>query len=143
MTKAVTLPADEIWTGSKRQREALRAKFDGRCAYCGAELGKVMHADHLDPVVRLTPSPYNDLKTVEMLKPHCNVVSNMMPACAPCNIHKGGYRIEQWRAYLQRAADIVRKQTSTFRAGERFGVITVSDDPIVFYFERARGSTRP
>lgn len=129
---------DEVWTGSKRQKEALRAKFDGRCAYCGNLLDK-MHADHLEPVVRVNrdcmgrPLPAAECR---MMKPERNVVSNMMPACGPCNLHKGGYTLEQWRVYLQRSAEIVRKQTSTFRAGERFGVITVSDAPIVFYFER-------
>jgi 5-methylcytosine-specific restriction endonuclease McrA len=127
--------ADEIWTGSKRQKEALRAKFGGRCAYCGNLLDK-MHADHLDPVIRIPPSPWNGNDKTVLHRPERNVVSNMMPACAPCNLHKGGYRLEQWRDYLQRSADIVRKQTSTFRAGERFGVITVSDAPIIFYFEK-------
>lgn len=126
---------DEIWTGSKRQKAALRAKFDGRCAYCGNLLDK-MHADHLEPVVRIQPNPWNGVTVTTMLKPEHNTVANMMPACAPCNLHKGGYRLEQWREYLQRSAEIVRKQTSTFRAGERFGVIAVSAAPITFYFER-------
>lgn len=129
--------ADEEWRGTKAQREALRAKFDGKCAYCGCDLGKTMHADHIEPVIRIQPSPWNDLNAVKLLKPHRNTVGNMMPACAPCNIHKGGYPLESWRAYLQRSAEIVRKQTSTFRAGERFGVISVSEAPIIFYFERA------
>jgi len=131
--------ADEIWTGSKRQKEALRAKFDGRCAYCGNQLDK-MHADHMEPVGRVDKDPWSrPLPAAErrLHNPERNVVSNMMPACAPCNLHKGGYRLEQWREYLQRSAEIVRKQTSTFRAAERFGVITVSDAPITFYFERA------
>lgn len=130
---------EEVWTGSKRQKEALRAKFDGRCAYCGGLLEK-MHADHMEPVVRLFIDPWsNPLPAAErsFKNPERNVVSNMMPACAPCNLHKGGYSLEQWRKYLHRSAEIVRKQTSTFRAGERFGVITVSDAPITFYFERA------
>lgn len=138
MTDSVTPMVDEIWTGSKRQRDTLRAKFGGHCAYCGCVLDK-MHADHREPVIRITRDPWSKpLPAAEcrLLKPERNVVSNMMPACGPCNLHKGGYTLEQWRAYLQRSAEIVRKQTSTFRAGERFGVITVSEAPIVFYFER-------
>lgn len=126
------------WRGTKRQKDALRAKFGGRCAYCGGELDR-MHADHMDPVTRIDrdcmgrPLPAEERR---LIHPDRNVVDNMMPACPPCNLHKGGYKLEQWREYLQRSAEIVRKQTSTFRAGERFGVITVSDAPIVFYFER-------
>ena len=43
----------EPWTGSKRQKEALRAMFDGRCGYCGCVMDK-MHADHIEPVIRVT-----------------------------------------------------------------------------------------
>jgi 5-methylcytosine-specific restriction endonuclease McrA len=127
----------EQWKGSKKQREALRQKFDGRCAYCGGNL-KDMHADHLEPVVRVTtdawsrPLPRSEHK---IIKPERNVVANMMPACKSCNLHKGGYSLEGWRDIIQRSGEIVRKQTSTFKAGERFGVITVSDAPVRFYFE--------
>ena len=138
---------DEVWTGSKRQKEALRAMFDGRCAYCGNEMDR-MHCDHVEPVKRVHTDPWsNPLPAAEkhLLKPERNVVGNMMPACAPCNLHKGGYTLEQWRKYLQRSAEIVRKQTSTFRAGERFGVITVNEAPITFYFERLalKGRAQP
>lgn len=127
----------EVWTGSKRQRDTLREKFGGKCAYCGEPLDR-MHADHKEPVIRITRDPWSrplPASECRMMKPERNVVSNMMPACGPCNLHKGGYSLEQWRVYLQRSAEIVRKQTSTFRAGERFGVITVSEAPIQFYFE--------
>lgn len=131
----------EEWRGTKAQREALRTKFGGKCAYCGCDLGRSMHADHLEAVIRVPPSPWNDLTKTIMLKPERNTVANMMPACAPCNLHKGGYSLEGWRDILQRSAAIVAKQTSTFRAGERFGVIAVSDRPVVFHFELANTST--
>lgn len=128
----------EAWRGTKRQREALRQKFDGRCAYCGCALDK-MHADHLEPVVRVTTDQWSrPLPAAEcyMVKPERNTVANMMPACAPCNLHKGGYSLEGWRDIIQRSAEIARRATSTFKAGERFGIITVSEAPIVFHFER-------
>lgn len=128
----------EEWKGSKKQREALRQKFGGRCAYCGCELTD-MHADHLEPVVRLNTDPWGrrlPAAECKLLKPERNVVSNMMPACKGCNLHKGGYSLEGWRDIIQRSAEIIRKQTSTFRAGERMGVIMVSAAPVVFYFEK-------
>ena len=137
-TPTEMLEAGAEWKGNKRQRDALRQKFDGRCAYCGCEL-KDMHADHLQPVVRLNTVPWGKripAAECSLLKPERNVVGNMMPACKPCNLHKGGYSLEGWRNIIQRSAEIVSKQTSTFRAGERFGVITVSDAPVTFYFER-------
>ena len=47
----------EVWKGNRKQREALRQKFGGRCAYCGCELTD-MHADHFEPVVRLNTDPW-------------------------------------------------------------------------------------
>lgn len=128
----------EEWRGTKAQREALRLKFGGRCAYCGNELGKRWHADHREPVIRITTDAWsNPLPRSEqrMIKPERNAVANMMPACAPCNLHKGGYSLEGWRAYLERSAEIVLKQTSTARAAERFGIIEVKPRPIRFHFE--------
>lgn len=132
------MDADEQWTGSKRQKEALRAKFGGRCAYCGCILDR-MQADHLLPVIRVTRDPMGrplPASEVYMIKPERNVMSNMMPACPPCNLHKGGYTLEGWRDIIQRSADIARKATSTFKAGERFGIITVAEKPVVFHFEK-------
>lgn len=130
--------SDEVWKGNKRQREALRAKFGGRCAYCGCELTD-MHADHLEPVIRIQTDPWGarlPAAECKMVKPERNTVANMMPACKGCNLHKGGYPLEDWRRILQRSAEIVGKQTSTFRAGVRMGVISVSTEPVTFYFER-------
>jgi len=130
---------DEEWRSTKKQREALRQKFGGLCAYCGGDLGGKMHADHTKPVMRITrdcmgsPLP---LKERYLINAERNTVSNMMPACAPCNLHKGGYSLEDWRDILQRSAAILRRDTSTFRAGERFGIIATNEVPITFYFER-------
>lgn len=128
----------EVWKGNKRQREALRQRFGGRCAYCGDVL-TAMHCDHLEPVIRyrVEGDPWGRTPaTTQMVKPERNVVTNMMPACKGCNLHKGGYSLEGWRDILQRAPEIVGKQTSTFRAALRLGVISVSAHPVTFYFER-------
>ena len=70
-----------------------------------------------------------------MIAPERNTVGNMMPACAPCNLSKGGYSLEEWRALLSRAHEIVAREKSIFRAAVRFGLITVVDQPVVFHFE--------
>ena len=129
---------DEVWTGSKRQRDALRRKFGGKCAYCGCDLDK-MQADHLEPITRIFTDPYGKPYPPEkrrLMKPERNVVSNMMPACPPCNLHKGGYRLEEWRAVLSRAPEILAREKSIFRAALRFGVISIWADQIVFHFEK-------
>ncbi|MFC4668181.1 HNH endonuclease [Seohaeicola nanhaiensis] len=137
--------ADEVWTGSKRQKDELRAKFNGRCGYCGEVMDK-MHADHIQPVIRLTTDPWGTpLPATEqrMLKPERNSVANMMPACASCNLSKGGHTLEGWRDLLQRSAQIVAREKSIFRAGVRFGIIKVEEQPVVFHFERTEASGGP
>ena len=37
---------------SKADRETVRMKFGGKCAYCGCDLPERWHADHFEPVVR-------------------------------------------------------------------------------------------
>lgn len=133
----------EAWTGSKKQKAALREKYDGRCAYCGEVLTK-MHADHLLPVIRITtdawgkPLPAADCK---LIKPERNVVANMMPSCAPCNLNKGGYTLDGWRDLLSRSAEIVAREKSIFRAAVRLGLIEVKEQPVIFYFERIGGES--
>lgn len=128
------------WRNTKAQRDALRQMFDGRCAYCGGELGK-MHVDHVEPCIRVTRDPMGRALPASecfMVKPERNTVANMMPACAPCNLHKGGYSLEGWRDIIQRSAAICRRDTSTFKVGERFGVIAVHEQPVKFFFEKCR-----
>lgn len=126
------------WRGTKAQRETLRQKFDGRCGYCGEELTK-MHADHIEPVIRLTTDPWGrplPAKEKRLINPERNIVGNMMPACGPCNISKGGYKLEDWRKLIARSHEIVAREKSIFKAGVRFGVIQITGNPVVFYFEK-------
>jgi hypothetical protein len=98
-----------------------------------------MQADHLAPVTRITTDPWSRPLPAEdrrLLKPDRNVVDNMMPACPPCNNSKGGYSLEGWRDLISRSAEIVAREKPIFRAGVRFGRISVSREPIVFYFEK-------
>lgn len=141
MTQTPEQIAAEEWRNTKAQRDQLRQKFGGKCAYCGAGLDKAMHADHLKPVTRITRDQYGrSLPASEhrMMGAQHNTVENMMPACAPCNLHKGGYSLEGWRDILQRSASILRRDTSTFRAGERFGIISAKERPVIFHFEQVR-----
>lgn len=125
------------WKNSKRQREDLRQMFGGLCGYCGEPMVK-MQADHIEPVTRLTTDPWGKpLPASErrFINPEHNVVANMMPACAQCNNSKGGYKIEEWRALIQRAHEIVAREKPIFRAALRLGTISVTGVPIVFHFE--------
>ena len=117
---------------SKIQRAALREKFGGRCAYCGGVLGDKWHADHIEPLVR------NDwLKTPrEPDYPERDTLENMNPACPPCNIDKHSLSLESWRQMIQRSNEVLQRDVSTFRRAVRYGLVALSAEPVVFYFER-------
>lgn len=132
---------------TKRQRETLRAKFGGRCAYCGCDLDQRWHADHVEPVVRQmrtvkTERGYKQVSTADVWRPEHDTIANLMPACPPCNNHKHNHNLETWRHELGRAREILRKNYSTYRIAVRFGfVIEATDEPVTFYFERIATAT--
>lgn len=123
---------------SKADRETVKQKFEGRCAYCGALLGERWHADHFEAVVRdmRWESGKGFVATGTMLKPHCDTIDNMMPACAPCNIDKSSNSLEWWRGKLARSAEVLARNNPTYRHALRFGLVEETGAPITFYFER-------
>ena len=125
---------------SKKQRADLREMFGGLCAYCGEELGARWHADHVEPVLR--KSDYVKGKgfvtTGEVLYPDRDCISNMMPACAPCNINKHGSSLEYWRQQLEHGVSVLRNNYSTYRHAVRFGLVEETGRKVVFHFERVR-----
>jgi hypothetical protein len=129
---------------SKAERAALKQKFDGRCAYCGCELGDRWHADHVRPVTRLsewvedrTPERSGYFKqTGTMHKPEFDGIDNMNPACVPCNMDKGGYHLEQWRERLTSTINTLTRDAPAYRFAKRFGLVVETGAPVVFYFEQ-------
>lgn len=121
---------------TRAQREEVRARFDGRCAYCGCVLSDRWHADHHEPVGRDTVLDGNRFVfRGEVRNAGADRIENLFPSCAPCNIDKGPDTVENWRWRLARSAELLRRDVPKFRHAERFKVVTVSDDPIRFYFE--------
>lgn len=125
---------------SKADREAVRAKFGGRCAYCGEHLGERWHADHFEAVVRdMRYEPGRGfVPTGTMLRPQHDTLANLMPACAPCNIDKGSNSLDWWRGKLQGATGVLARNNPTYRHARRFGLVAETGAQIVFYFERSR-----
>ena len=134
------------------QREQVRMMFGGRCAYCGIELPeKGWHADHVKAVGydlewrrssydsdgKYTPSGF--VKTGKVLRPENDVLENIFPACAACNIDKGASDLEDWRSWLQeRMVSNLRHYVANFRHAERFGRIVIVEEPLIFWFEKYR-----
>lgn len=134
------------------QRASLRMKFGGRCAYCGGLLPeKGWHADHLEPVIRKS---VQDMKaaeqhlfrlkaTGEVFHPERDVIDNMVPACRACNLFKTTYGLEVFRRQIAAQVERARAYSVNFRTAERFGLITVTDAPVIFWFERCRSGELP
>ena len=73
--------------------EALLAEHEGHCAYCGST--KRIEADHRTPLCR----------------GGSNLITNILPACRPCNRRKHRRNEEEFRALLQaeRAVALLRE----------------------------------
>jgi 5-methylcytosine-specific restriction endonuclease McrA len=125
----------------KAEREQVRMKYGGRCAYCGVVLSDRWHADHLVPVQRELLSKQNAngtwrLDSGKPLKPENDTVENMMPACAPCNISKGAQTLEGWRNWIAGHVNSLNSYHPIYRLAKAYGLITETAAPVVFYFEK-------
>ena len=118
----------------KIDRHKVYSKYGGRCAYCGRAITyKQMQVDHFWPkfLSHLEPDLDNDR------------FENLMPSCRKCNIHKHGMRPEVWRKELSLVVPRMMKggkQKSQFNCALRFGQIQITENPIVFYFEKGKES---
>ncbi|MEC8936931.1 MAG: HNH endonuclease signature motif containing protein [Pseudomonadota bacterium] len=131
---------------TKAERKELFGMFDGRCAYCGEELGRRWHADHVKAVFRrhsLTKQPGMGYKTqlVGADRIENDSLDNFMPACAPCNLSKATYTLDQWRDVLAGYVGALDRNTPTYRMAKKHGLITETQIKVEFYFEKlARGA---
>ncbi len=126
---------------SKEERDKIKNKFGGKCAYCGCVLPPRWHIDHLEPVVRkLKYIPGRGVVTKgELWKPDADNIENMMPACPACNIDKHSYPLEFWRRQVQDSANILIRNSTTYRRAKRFGLVAETGVQIRFYFEDYKG----
>jgi len=109
-------------------RELIRAKFGGRCAYCGQLLDKVFHIDHVAPIFRgwdTKPSRAGE-----------DTSDNLVPACPRCNRWKSTYTLEDFRFEISKQIERMRRDSPSFRLAEDFGQVVVINKPIVFWFEK-------
>lgn len=130
---------------TKKQRAELRMKFGGRCAYCGCELPeKGWHADHVEAVYRKLEvdeqarqqGKWKLRQTGEVFRPQHDNYENLFPACAPCNLFKSVFDIEEFRNQIAMQAGRALKTSVNFRTAERFGLVQVIEKPVVFWFEQ-------
>lgn len=128
---------------NKKLREEVRLKYDNRCAYCGCELQKGWHVDHIEPIRRGDSDEMIDAMNKNRANPivrGTNTIENYNPACRPCNVWKSTYTIEQFRKEIKEQVVRLNKYNANYRNAKRFGLIEETDYNVKFYFESIKFS---
>ena len=123
---------------NKKDRQLVFDKFGGKCAYCGCDLKKGWHIDHIEPIVR--DSIWNMQKgkfehTGTCRKPENENIENYHPSCASCNIQKNSYSIEQFRANIKQFVNSLNQYSTQYKFAKRYGLIEETNMNVKFYFE--------
>lgn len=111
-------------------REIVLKKFGNKCAYCGLELQlSSLHIDHIIPKRRGMNQHQFDVTIVTCM-------DNYNPCCKSCNSSKGSMLLEVWRKEIELKISRLLRDSSTYRAALKFGLIKPTNKPVVFYFEK-------
>ena len=121
----------------KEIRQQVFNKYNGKCAYCGCDLTKSFHVDHLECVHRVTKFDHEKQKLVPngMMYPENDNVENYMPACPSCNMYKSTCKLEVFRWKISHSIIGLNNNSAQYKFGKRFGLITETEKPVTFYFE--------
>ena len=113
---------------NEAQRGVLSQKYNNKCAYCGCELKKGWHADHIEPIVR---NWWNG--TCE--KPENENLENYNPSCASCNIQKNSYTLEQFRENIKQFVNSLNQYSTQYKFAKKYGLVKEIEIEVKFYFE--------
>lgn len=122
---------------TKDERQKVFDKYGGKCAYCGCELTKGWHVDHIEPIVR--DHAWNKEKgrfeaTGICRKPN-ETPDNYNPACPSCNIQKNSHTLEQFRLNIQQFINSLNQYSTQYKFAKRYGLLTETNITVKFYFE--------
>lgn len=125
---------------SKKDREIIKNKFGGKCAYCGCELQKGWHVDEIEPVRRnhiwnREKRRYEIDKKKPMKHPERLHIDNQNPSCASCNINKHSESLENFRKSIKGYMKHLNEKSTQYKIAKRYGLITETDIEVKFYFE--------
>lgn len=121
---------------TKKQRQQVYEKTNGRCWYCGIELKPRWHVDHVKPLRRKSTFVKGKfVSTGESYSPENHNIDNMVPSCPQCNNFKFDGTIEQFRQSIKNQVEAIRQRSAGFRMAEKYGLIEERDIEVKFYFE--------
>jgi len=116
---------------TKSQRLKVFNKFDGCCAYCSEEIDfSNFHVEHVIP-----KRSFKNPKDADFW-------DNFRPSCSPCNLRKGPLSVERFKSELVRDIYQLKRDSAKFRLLIKYGLISINDFPVSFYFERYKKGER-
>ena len=123
---------------NKKDRELIFNKYGGKCAYCGCNLQKGWHIDHLEPIVR--DFAYNKNKqrfeTNGICRnPENEKLENYNPSCPSCNIQKNSYTLEQFRENIKQFVNSLNQYSTQYKFAKKYGLVSENEIDVKFYFE--------
>ena len=113
---------------NKKTRDLVKSKYNNKCAYCGCNLQKGWHIDHLEPIVR-------NWKNGTCEKPENEKLENYNPSCPSCNIQKNSYTLEQFRENIKQFVNSLNKYSTQYKFAKKYGLISENEIEVKFYFE--------
>lgn len=120
---------------TKQQRQALKEKYKGRCAYCGDLLGDRWHADHIEPIVR--NSPYYQKRGYALCeKPENNRIENFNPSCPSCNIVKSSMSLDSFCKIIGGFITSLNRDSTQYKFAKRYGLLEEKEIEVRFWFEK-------
>ncbi|OGM09073.1 hypothetical protein A2Z67_03760 [Candidatus Woesebacteria bacterium RBG_13_36_22] len=120
---------------TKAERQKVYDKFGGRCAYCGQIITpRQMQVDHINPKL-LSHWLKSDIMREELKTDitDINAIENLNPSCRLCNNFKTFMTLEEFR--IQLSKQVSRIKSTQFDRALKFGQITLTPKPIMFYYE--------
>lgn len=138
----------------KADRHKVFEKFGGRCAYCGCELKKGWHADHVENIHRkrkavgghydqgTEDNPYGNgtwlnHKSIPdgCFYPENDILENINPSCQSCNHYKGTMDLGMFRKNIGLLVMRLNKSFNQYKIAKRYGLVQETNIPVLFYFE--------
>lgn len=114
-----------------KDRELVFNKYGGKCAYCGCDLTKGWHVDHIEPIVR-------NWVDGSCEKPENENLQNYNPSCPSCNIQKNSYTLEQFRENIKQFVNSLNQYSTQYKFAKKYGLIKETEVDVKFYFETIR-----
>jgi 5-methylcytosine-specific restriction endonuclease McrA len=122
----------------KEIRRIVFDKYGGKCAYCGCDLVKGWHVDHIEPIVRDSKwnkekGRFNQIGTCS--QPENENLENYNPSCASCNVQKNSFTIEQFRKNISQFVNSLNSYSTQYKFAKRYGLVIETKMDVMFYFE--------